>query len=462
MLVDPDFLLRVYHEPADVKAATVPAQRHRAGVAAVVLPVEQHPGRSAHRSGRARRAVEAAGARAQVRRMLADPKAVDALVHDFAAQWLNLRRLSEVVVHPDFYPNFDESLLNGFREETELFVGSTLREDRSVLDLLRADYTFVNERVARHYGIPGVYGSRFRRVTLPEPGPARRPARARIDSGDRRRIRSGRRRCCAANTCSTTFSACRCRRRRPAWTRRCPMPSRARHRRRFASGSPQHRNNAVCSSCHSAIDPPGFALEQFDAIGGWRTARRGGTARRRGRDDGQRQDARRPVGPARVSAREAGSFSADGDREAAGVRARPAARVLRSSGRAADRSRRRRERLPLVVACPGNRKEPRVSDARGAGDDHEFRDDEIAAASDGPARPRRDARAAVSRRDGAGVRAGRARGGEAGPPLPDLLCPERDGDGVLDAEGRRRRRSSCRRSSSRWRRSATRCWCSAD
>src|SRR5207247_5410385 len=78
-------------------------------------------------------------------------------------------RIDEVVVHPDFYPNFDQSLLEAFRQETEMFVASTLREDRSVLDLLRANYTYVNERLAKHYGIPGIYGSRFRRVTLPNP-----------------------------------------------------------------------------------------------------------------------------------------------------------------------------------------------------------------------------------------------------------------------------------------------------
>src|SRR6185436_17231032 len=102
----------------------------------------------------------------ETRRMLADPRATDALVDNFAAQWLNLRRVDEVVVDPDRYPNYDLSLLQGFQRETELFVGSTIREDRSVAELLNANYTFVNERLARHYEIPGVYGSRFRRVTL--------------------------------------------------------------------------------------------------------------------------------------------------------------------------------------------------------------------------------------------------------------------------------------------------------
>src|SRR5919197_1839490 len=100
--------------------------------------------------------------------MVADSRAIDSIVNDFAAQWLNLRRVEEVIVDPERYPNYDESLLQAFQRETELFVGSTLREDRSVIELLNANYTFVNERLARHYGIAGIYGSRFRRVTLGE------------------------------------------------------------------------------------------------------------------------------------------------------------------------------------------------------------------------------------------------------------------------------------------------------
>jgi hypothetical protein len=101
----------------------------------------------------------------EARRMLADPRAADSLVDDFAAQWLNLRRVGEVVVDPDRYPNYDESLLQAFKRETEMFVSSTLREDRSVAGLLNADYTFVNERLARHYGdrSAGVCAGEFRR-----------------------------------------------------------------------------------------------------------------------------------------------------------------------------------------------------------------------------------------------------------------------------------------------------------
>ena len=92
---------------------------------------------------------------AQVRRMLADPRA-RSLVDDFAMQWLHLRNLEDVTGDPVPFPDFDDNLVEAFGQETTLFLASTLREDRSVLDLLDADYTFVNERLARHYGIPGV------------------------------------------------------------------------------------------------------------------------------------------------------------------------------------------------------------------------------------------------------------------------------------------------------------------
>ncbi len=101
----------------------------------------------------------------QVRRMVADPKSTE-LIKNFAGQWLNLRALATVQPNPSVYPDFDDNLRVAFRREVELLLDSIIHEDRSVLDLLTADYTFVDERLARHYGIPNVYGSRFRRVTL--------------------------------------------------------------------------------------------------------------------------------------------------------------------------------------------------------------------------------------------------------------------------------------------------------
>jgi hypothetical protein len=273
MLVDPDFLLRVHRDP--------PVQPGLPRTAYRVTDMELASRLSfflwssipderlldlAERGQLGKPSI----LKEQVRRMVADPRAIDALVGDFAAQWLNLRRIGEVIVHPDFYPNFDETLLQAFKEETELFVGSTLREDRSVLDLLRADYTFVNERLARHYGIPGIYGSRFRRVTLPDP--------------DQRGglLANG-------SVLSTTSYPDRTSPvLRGKWLLNnifglpAPPPPPGVDtnlveakpgtlpptiRERLA----QHRRDPACSSCHSMIDPLGFALENFDAIGGWRT-----------------------------------------------------------------------------------------------------------------------------------------------------------------------------------------------
>ena len=189
MLVDPDFLLRVYRDPT--------ARRPRAGMQPASQSLDSYrlsdlelasrlsfflwssiPDDQLLTLAEQRKLSGPAVLEQQVRRMLADPRSTEALVDDFAAQWLNLRRVEEVVVDPERYPNYDLSLMESFKSETELFVASTLREDRSVLELLNADYTFLNERLARHYGIPGIYGSRFRRVTRRGQEPARRPARA--------------------------------------------------------------------------------------------------------------------------------------------------------------------------------------------------------------------------------------------------------------------------------------------
>ena len=202
--------------------------------------------------------------------MLADARAVDALVNDFAAQWLNLRRVDEVVVDPERYPNYDLSLMQALRQETELFVGSTIRDDRSIIDLLDANYTFVNERLARHYGIPGVYGSRFRRVTLPN----HQQRGGLLAEG--------------ALLATTSYPDRTSPVLRGKWLLNnifgLPVPPPPPGvDTNLAEGKPgtmpasirerlaQHRQNPSCSSCHAVIDPLGFALENFDVIGGWRT-----------------------------------------------------------------------------------------------------------------------------------------------------------------------------------------------
>lgn len=205
----------------------------------------------------------------QVKRMLADSRAIDSLSTDFAAQWLNLRRVGEVVVDPEVYPNFDANLLESFQQETELFVAHTIREDRPLSELLDADYTFVNERLARHYRIPGVYGSRFRRVALP--------------NHDQRGGLLGHGGLLAATSYPERTSPVL----RGKWlldnifglpipppppgvdTNIDNKPGQA--QKSIRERLTQHRSNPVCANCHSVIDPLGFALENFDVLGGWRT-----------------------------------------------------------------------------------------------------------------------------------------------------------------------------------------------
>ncbi len=204
----------------------------------------------------------------EVRRMLADPRATETLATDFIAQWLELRRLDEVVVEDRRYPHYDQNVVEAFREETELFVASTLREDRSVLDLIRADYTYVNERLARHYGIPGVYGSKFRRVTLPDleqrGGLLGHGSILSVTAYPDRTSPVIRGKYLLTNFLGTP-----------------PPPPPDNLVTDLAEGGEsvppsirerleQHRENPACFSCHAVIDPPGFALENFDALGGWR------------------------------------------------------------------------------------------------------------------------------------------------------------------------------------------------
>jgi hypothetical protein len=204
----------------------------------------------------------------EVRRMLADSRAIDSIVNNFAAQWLNLRRVDEVVVDPERYPNYDLSLLHGFQRETELFIGSTVREDRSVIELLNANYTFVNERLAQHYEIPGIYGSRFRRVTLPDQdtrgGLLGQGALLATTSYPDRTSPVLRGKFLLDNILGLPVPA------PPPGvdTNLVDTPGAAPKsiRERLA----QHRTSPGCNNCHSVIDPLGFALENFDVIGGWR------------------------------------------------------------------------------------------------------------------------------------------------------------------------------------------------
>ncbi len=202
----------------------------------------------------------------QVRRMLADHRSFN-LATNFAGQWLRLRNIDAVVPAATLFRDFDDNLRQAFRQETELFFDSILREDRSVLTFIKSDYTYLNERLAKHYGIPDVYGSRFRRVTLAP------------DSHRGGLLRQG-------SVLSVTSYA----------TRTSPVlrgvlvlkniigapppppppnvpaldestvTANLSMRQRMAA----HRKSAVCASCHRTIDPVGFALENYNAVGQWR------------------------------------------------------------------------------------------------------------------------------------------------------------------------------------------------
>ena len=206
----------------------------------------------------------------QVNRLLADPRS-EAFVKNFGGQWLHLRNLETSKPDPDVYPSYDDNLKLAFERETELFFESVLRENRSVLELLDADYTFLNQRLAEHYGIRGVYGSQFRRVTL---------------TGQQRAARGG---LLGQGSILTVTS----------YPNRTSVVQRGKWILENLLGSPPpppppdipdlkpkssdgrllsmreqldlHRANAICASCHARMDPIGFALENYDGIGKWRT-----------------------------------------------------------------------------------------------------------------------------------------------------------------------------------------------
>jgi len=207
----------------------------------------------------------------QVRRMLADRRS-QALLTNFAAQWLHLRNLESVTPDMRSFPNFDDNLRQAMRRETELLLESVIKEDRSVLDLLSADYTFLNERLAKHYGIPHVYGSWFRRVQLDD------------DSRRGGLLRHGS--ILAVTSYNTRTSPVI----RGHWVLEnlmgAPPPPPPADvpplEDKTIDGSLsvrerllEHRANPACASCHNLMDPVGFALENYDAVGKWRNSESG-------------------------------------------------------------------------------------------------------------------------------------------------------------------------------------------
>jgi hypothetical protein len=272
VLVSPQFLFRVEQDPAGI-APNTPYRVSDLELASRLsfFLWSSIPDDELLESAVAGKLHERGELERQVRRMLADARS-KALVTNFASQWLRLRNLDAITPDMRLFPDFDDNLRQAFRQETELFIESVLDEDRSVLDLLGAKYTFVNERLAKHYGIPNVYGSRFRRVALDH------------DSWRGGLLRQG------SILTVTSYATRTSPVLRGKWVLDTllalppppPLPDvpalkdntvdgRLSVRSRLA----EHRTNQICASCHNLMDPVGLSLEKFDAVGRRRTTEAG-------------------------------------------------------------------------------------------------------------------------------------------------------------------------------------------
>ena len=300
----------------------------------------------------------------QVQRMLADPRS-QALVDNFAGQWLHIRNVAGFQPSPELLFHFDDNLRQAFEQETELFFESIIRENRSVLDLLDADYTFLNERLARHYGIPGVHGERFRRVALP-PDSVRRGllGHGSILTGTSRSNRTSpviRGKWIMENLLGTPP---------PPPPPDVPDLVEERDPRKVLPMREQmalHRANPVCAACHAQMDQLGFALENFDAIGEWRDIYASGLPIDAVGGVPRRHHVRRSGRAPRPAAEPRGRFPDDGGRPAPDLRPRARARSDRHAHRTADHAGRGPRRPPLRRPGAGRRREHAVPDADGAG-----------------------------------------------------------------------------------------------
>ncbi len=274
LLADPDFLYRVERDPVDLAdGATYPVSDVELASRLSFFLWSSIPDDELLAAAENGTLSDPAVLDAQVRRMMADPRS-QAMVDNFAGQWLYLRNMGGVYPDPNIFPEFDENLREAFTRETELFIGNQLRADASVLELLSADYTYVNQRLAEHYGIPNIYGNRFRRVEL---------------DGVRRGGLLGHGSVMTVTSYPNRTSPVL----RGKWVLENllgapppePPPDIPALEEQNEDGEPvsmreamaQHRENPACSVCHAPMDPIGFALQNYDAIGGWRDVNEGGT-----------------------------------------------------------------------------------------------------------------------------------------------------------------------------------------
>ncbi len=267
LLASPEFVFRAEAEPASIAPGTAyPVGDLGLASRLSFFLWSSLPDDELLTVAEAGRLADPAELKRQIHRMLADPRA-SALVENFAGQWLFLRNVETAEPDRTEFPGFDGNLRRALRRETELLFAHVMREDRNVLELMTADYTFVNERLAKHYGIPGVYGDRFRRVPVDDEN-----RRGLLGHGSILIVTS------YPNRTSPVL--------RGKWVLDnilgAPPPPPppdvpqieenvpGQQSRSIRERLEQHRENPVCASCHAKMDPIGFALEPFDAIGRWR------------------------------------------------------------------------------------------------------------------------------------------------------------------------------------------------
>ena len=274
ILIDPEFLFRIERDPGDALPGSVYllSDVELASRLSFFLwssiPDDELLDLAAR--GQLR---EPATLERQVQRMLADTRS-KALVDNFASQWLTLRSVRGIAPDPNLFPSFDENLRRAFQQETTLFLDSQIRGNRSVTELLHADYTFLNERLARHYGIAGVLGSRFRRVQMDDDrrvGLLGHGSVLAVTSYGNRTSPVLRAKWLLDNVLGTPPPP------PPANIPALPGENETGTPRSVRERLAQHRRSPACAACHAAMDPLGFALENFDAVGRWRATDAGVT-----------------------------------------------------------------------------------------------------------------------------------------------------------------------------------------
>ncbi len=277
MLISPDFLFRVEQDPAGLQAgAMYRVSDYELASRLSFFLWSSVPDDELLKLASQSKLKDPAVLDAQVHRMLDDPRS-DSLVSNFGGQWLYLRNLATVKPDQDLFPEFDESLRRSFRAETDAFLSSIFRDDRPVTDLLSANYTFLNQRLAEHYGVPSIYGSQLRRVTLTDPnrsGLLGQGSILTVTSYPNRTSVVQRGKWVLENLLGS-----------PPPPPPPDIPELKAHandgrKMTMREQMQMHRANPICTSCHSRMDPIGFALENYDGVGKWRSE-----------DDGSKIDA---------------------------------------------------------------------------------------------------------------------------------------------------------------------------